>query len=179
MIQVLSSPKKPHPVVIRDATPHDFAAILALNLAFEHFLSPMDAPRLALLHSQASYHRVVERGGEVVAFLMAHREGTGYDSDNYAWFSRRYPRFAYIDRVVVGAQAQGLGVGQQLYHDVCAWALAQGAPCVVLEFESDPPNAASERFHGKMGFSHVGFHTVGKSEQGAGKRVNMQLKALD
>jgi uncharacterized protein len=161
-------------MIIRDATTRDFAAIAALNLAFEHFLSPMNEDRLALLHAQASCHRVVEHDGAVVAFLMAHREGTGYDSDNYAWFSRRYPQFLYIDRVVVGLEMQGLGVARCLYDHVFAWAAAQHLPCVVLEFDSDPPNAGSEQFHRKMGFTHVGFHTSANT----GKRVNMQLKPV-
>ena len=91
--------------LIRNAVPTDLPAVLALNIAFEHYLSRVDAARLALLHAQASYHRVVECQGEVVAFLMVHLKGTGYDSDNYAWFSRRYEQFAYIDRVVVAHTA--------------------------------------------------------------------------
>jgi uncharacterized protein len=161
-------------MIIRDATPHDFAAIAALNLAFEHFLSPMNEARLALLHTQASYHRVVEHEGAVVAFLMAHREGTGYDSDNYAWFARRYSQFVYIDRVVVSQSVQGMGVGKRLYDDVFAWAARLRQPCVVLEFDSDPPNAVSEQFHRKTGFTHVGFHTSANT----GKRVNMQQKLV-
>ncbi len=109
-------------MLIRDAQASDFPSILGLNVAFERFLSPMNAQRLALLHSLASYHRVVDIDGKAVAFLMAHTQGTGYDSDNYNWFSRRYPQFLYIDRVVVGQAVQGMGVGKRLYDDVFAWA---------------------------------------------------------
>jgi predicted GNAT superfamily acetyltransferase len=175
MIQASSNSLSAAPnIVIRDACSEDFPAVLALNLAFEHFLSPMLAPRLALLHSQASYHRVVTVDSTVAAFLMAHRKGTGYDSDNYAWFSSRYAEFVYIDRVVVSATAQGLGLGRRLYEDLFQWAAEQRLPCVVLEFDSEPPNAVSERFHSKMGFTHVGFHTSANT----GKRVNMQHKPV-
>lgn len=161
--------------LIRDAVPTDLPAVLALNIAFEHYLSRVDAARLALLHAQASYHRVVEHQGEVVAFLMVHLKGTGYDSDNYAWFSRRYEQFAYIDRVVVAHSAHGTGVGKRLYADVFAWARSQGAAHVVLEFDIEPPNLGSEQFHAKMGFASVGVHTSANT----GKTVNMQLKALN
>ena len=48
---------------IRDATPGDFAAILALNDESVHVLSPLDAQRLAALHRSAAYHKVVDAGG--------------------------------------------------------------------------------------------------------------------
>jgi uncharacterized protein len=157
---------------IRDACAADFGAITALNLAFEHFLSPMDTAHLHALHAIASYHRVVEHKGQVIAFLMAHMQGTGYDSDNYAWFSQRYERFVYIDRVVIAQEAQGMGLGKLLYEDLFQWACVHASPCVTLEFDIDPPNIGSEGFHHAMGFTSVGTHTVATS----GKQVNMQLK---
>ncbi len=93
--------------MIRDAGATDFPAILALNAASEHFLSRMDAARLAHLHAQAAYHRVVEAGAEAAAFLLAFREGADYDSPNYGWFKARYPSFVYIDRVVVDTAHRG------------------------------------------------------------------------
>ena len=45
---------------IRPAIAADFPAILALNAALVHFLSPLDAARLQALHAQAAYHRVAE-----------------------------------------------------------------------------------------------------------------------
>ena len=74
-----------------------------------HFLSPLDWSRLEQLDAQRAYHRVVERDGEVVAFLIALREGTDYDSPNYTWFCEHDRHFLYIDRVVVSASAPGQG----------------------------------------------------------------------
>jgi hypothetical protein len=91
----------PNPHIIRNAEPADFAQVLALNEESVRFLSPMDAPRLALLHSQAAYHRVVESSGQVGAFMMAHRNGSAYDSVNFHWFAERYPNFLYIDRIAL------------------------------------------------------------------------------
>src|SRR5205807_10101923 len=107
----------PHRAVIRDARNADFPAIVALNAESERFLSPMSATRLNQLHAWAAYHSVVEVEGQVAAFLLAFREGAGYDSPNYRWFSARYASFVYIDRVVVAGVHRGKGFASALYDD--------------------------------------------------------------
>jgi hypothetical protein len=154
--------------VIRDARPADFAAIAALNAQSERFLSPMSAARLAQLHAWAAYHRVIALGAEVAAFLIAFREGADYDSPNYRWFKERYASFVYIDRVVVAAAYRGKGFGAALYDDVFAFASEQGVATVTCEFDVEPPNEVSRRFHTKFGFREVGIHSYNN------KRVSMQ-----
>jgi uncharacterized protein len=147
--------------VIRDAQPQDFPAILALNAESEHFLSPMDARRLEHLHAQSALHRVVEEDGQVQAFLLALREGADYDSVNYRWFAQHYPRFLYIDRVVVAAGQQGRGWGRALYADLFARAREMGLRDVTCEFDLEPPNEGSQRFHARFGFAEVGRQHAG------------------
>jgi predicted GNAT superfamily acetyltransferase len=159
--------------VIRDAGAGDFAAILALNAESVRFLSPLDAARLARLHAQAAYRRVVEVDGAVVAFLLAFREDADYDSPNFRWFTKQFPRFLYIDRVVVAAAAQGRGLGARLYDDVIAFAAARGVTPLTCEFDLDPPNPASERFHGRYGFREVGRQRLAN-----GKQVSLQARAV-
>ncbi|MFK2904244.1 GNAT family N-acetyltransferase [Dyella ginsengisoli] len=154
---------------IRDATPADFPAILALNHTFVAVLSSLDEARLAHLHAQAAQHRVIERNGEVLAFLLTLREAADYDSPNYRWFAARYPRFLYVDRIVVSASAQGLGAGRQLYRDAYQYALDHALPVLVCEYDIAPPNPASARFHTGLGFREVGAQTLG-----AGKQVSLQ-----
>lgn len=154
---------------IRDATPADFPAILALNQAFVAVLSPLDEARLAHLHAQAAQHRVIERDGDVLAFLLTLREAADYDSPNYRWFAARYPRLLYVDRIVVSASAQGLGAGRQLYRDAYQHALGHALPVLVCEYDIAPPNPASARFHTGLGFREVGTQTLG-----AGKQVSLQ-----
>lgn len=154
--------------MIRDAAVADFAAVLALNAESEHFLSPMDAPRLARLHRQAAYHRVVEIGGEVGAFLLAFREGADYDSPNFRWFAARYDAFLYIDRIVVGQSHRGKGIGIGLYEDLFAFATQAGVATMTCEFDIDPSNETSRRFHARFGFREAGTHWYGK------KRVSLQ-----
>lgn len=155
--------------MLRDATEADFRSILVLNEAFVSVLSPLDAQRLAQLHAQARLHRVIERDGRLLAFLLAFREGTDYDGANYHWFAQRYPRFLYVDRIVVAGGEQGQGAGSQLYRDVCALATAEAVPVITCEFDIEPPNPISARFHDRQGFREIG-----KRQLDGGKIVSMQ-----
>jgi predicted GNAT superfamily acetyltransferase len=159
--------------VIRDARPTNFAAILALNAQSVHFLSAMSAERLAQLHAWAAYHRVVEVEGEAVAFLLAFREGAEYDSPNYRWFRERYASFVYIDRVAVAAPHRGKGFAAGLYEDVFAFTRRHGVATVTCEFDLEPPNEVSRRFHARFGFREVGTHSYNN------KRVSMQAASAD
>lgn len=159
------------PVRLRDACDADFDAILSLNLQFEHFLSPLNRARLAHLHRQAAYHWVLQQNGSVVAFLLALREGADYESENYRWFGSRFASFLYVDRVVVAAECQGQRLGVRLYDDLFRCARASGVPRVACEFDLDPPNAASSRFHAGFGFQEVGTQWVAAGH----KRVSLQL----
>ena len=159
------------PVGIRDATADDHPSILALNLASESLLSPMDAAHLRELETQAACHRVAEADGAVVAFLLALREGADYDSPNYRWFADRYDTCLYIDRVVVAASCHGRGIGRRLYADLFAFARAGGIGTIACEFDLQPPNEASRRFHARMGFHEVGTQWL----PGGCKQVSMQV----
>jgi predicted GNAT superfamily acetyltransferase len=154
----------------RLANASDFDAMLALNRESEHFLSPLTRDRLEVLHVQAALHRVLEFDGEVVAFVLALREGTGYDSVNYRWFLGRYAQFLYVDRVVVAVSQQGRGLGRVLYEAVFDHARETGVSVVTCEYDIDPPNPASERFHRAFGFAEVGRQAVA----GGKKRVSLQ-----
>ncbi|MEO7941563.1 MAG: GNAT family N-acetyltransferase, partial [Burkholderiaceae bacterium] len=122
------------------------------------------------LHLMAAAHRVVEDGGTVCAFLLAMREGCAYDSLNYRWFSDRYPRFLYVDRVVIAGDCQARGLGRSLYADLLAFAQASGVDTITCEIDADPPNEPSRRLHTALGFREVGTQRVGAAH----KRVSMQ-----
>jgi hypothetical protein len=158
-------------MMLRDATPADFPAILALNEAFVSVLSPLDDAKLARLHAQAALHRVIETDGQVEAFLLVLREGSDYDSPNYRWFAQRYARFLYVDRVVVAAGAHARGAGTQLYCDARERALRDAVPVIACEFDIEPPNPASARFHVRLGFREVGRQSL----HGGRKTVSLQV----
>jgi len=159
---------------IRDAGPDDFAEILRLNTESERFLSPLTPQRLELLHGQAAYHRVVVAPTGIAAFLLAFREGCAYDSPNYRWFSRHFLHFVYVDRIVVAAAHQGRGLGRLLYADLFEFARASGVARVTCEFDIEPSNEGSRRFHAHFGFAEVGTQRVAAG----GKLVSLQSVEL-
>ncbi len=159
--------------MLRDATSADFPAILALNEAFVSVLSPLDATRLARLHAQAALHRVIEQDGRIEAFLLAFREGADYESPNYRWFAQRHARFLYVDRIVVAGDTQARGAGTQLYRDAYERAVRDGVSLIACEFDVEPPNPASARFHARLGF-----HEVGRQQLDGGSKT-VSLQALD
>ena len=129
------------------------ADVLALNNAHAAELSLLDASKLGALLESAFYAR---RVGSVDAFLLAFDENATYDSPNYLWFRDRYPRFVYVDRVVVAPAARRCGWARLLYADLFRHAIEVRHDLVVCEVNADPPNPASDAFHAALGFSEVG-----------------------
>jgi uncharacterized protein len=127
--------------------------LLALNNAHARELSWLEPARLQHLVREAFYAR---RIGDLDAFLIAFDEGAGYDSPNFLWFRERYPRFVYIDRVVVAPPARGRGLAQQLYFDLFEQAAVAGHARAVCEINLSPPNPGSDAFHAALGFTEVG-----------------------
>jgi len=156
--------------LVRSAGEADFADILRLNTEWVHFTSHLDVEALSALHAQSPYHRVVESGGRVVAFLLALREGCGYASPNYRWFDDRGGAFLYVDRVVVDGSAHGGGIGRMLYDDLLAFARGSGVGRIVCELDAEPPNEPSRRFHEGYGFNEIGTQWVANGT----KRVSLR-----
>jgi predicted GNAT superfamily acetyltransferase len=159
---------------IRNAVEADFPHIVALNAAEVQQTSAMDLARLTHLAALSSYHKVALLDGEVIAFLLAMREGLDYDSENYRWFATRFPTFLYVDRIVVDARAAGRGVGRALYEDLFAFARAQNLGHVTCEYNIEPPNPASKAFHDRFGFEQIDTQWVA----GGSKRVSLQAARL-
>lgn len=157
-------------IAIRCAVDSDFDRIVLLNTAVVRETSAMDRPRLQQLHALAFHHRVAVIDGEVAGFLLAMRDGAAYANDNFDWFSARYPRFVYVDRIVVAAAAAGTGIGRRLYDDLFDRARRLGIGVVACEYNLEPPNPASGRFHDRFGFREVGRQHVA----GGTKLVSLQ-----
>lgn len=178
---------------IREATPADHAPVLALNAASVAVLSPLDAARLAHLHGQAAAFWVAHlemspsRGASsatgvdaadadaIAGFMLIMREGADYDSPNYRWFAQSLPSFLYVDRVVIGASARGLGLGRQFYERLFATAARLGVRTIACEIDIEPPNAGSANFHQRLGFVEVGRQSVMNGR----KVVSLQTLSLN
>ena len=161
-------------VILRDATAADADRILALNDAEVVQTSVMGRARLDELAALACRFTVADVDGRVIAFLLAMDHAADYDNDNFRWFAARYPRFAYVDRIVVDAAAAGMGVGGRLYRDLFVHARERSLERVVCEYNLDPPNPASKAFHDRFGFVEVGQQRVA----GNTKLVSLQQLIL-
>jgi uncharacterized protein len=161
-----------HPrVVVRPAAPADFETICALNLAEVQHTSAMDMTRLAELNAISCYHKVACLRGIVSAFLLAMCNGSPYRNENFEWFSKKYPRFLYVDRVVVSSASRGLRLGSLLYEDVFRHAISNAIPIVTCEYNLVPPNEPSRLFHDKFGFKEQGVMWVANGA----KKVSLQV----
>lgn len=131
--------------------------LLALNNAHARELSWLEPERLQHLVEQAFLAR---RIGNLDAFLLALDQDADYDSPNFQWFGTRYPRFVYVDRIVVASSAQGRGCARRLYDDLFEHAARAGHQRIFCEVNKSPPNPASDAFHAALGFVEVGSASV-------------------
>ena len=167
-------------LVIAEASASDLDAVLDLNASAVPNVNLVSRDTLRRLREQACYFKVAKSGGRVtsegrvIAFLLALPEGAAYESMNYRWFSARYPKFVYIDRIVVGSGSRREGVGRRLYEDLAAMA-RERAPVLACEVNLRPPNPGSMTFHEAFGFEEVGQQDT----EGGTKRVRMLVKRLE
>jgi predicted GNAT superfamily acetyltransferase len=138
---------------IDNVLPTDAAAVLALNNEHAAELSWLESEQLTHLLEQSFYAR---RIGQVEAFIMTFDQDADYSSPNFQWFRDRYPRFVYVDRVVVAKSARGRGHARRLYDALFAQAKQGGYELITCEVNADPPNPASDAFHAALGFSEIG-----------------------
>ncbi|MBZ0222922.1 MAG: GNAT family N-acetyltransferase [Dokdonella sp.] len=160
-------------VRFRDVTSHDLDSVLALNNAAGPTILPLGAAALRDLYDQACYFRVAEVDGHVAGFLVALNQDAAYDSPNFRWFAQRYPRFVYIDRIVVARGQRGLGLGRVFYADVTSYAETR-SPVLTCEVFLEPRDDVSLLFHGTSGFVEVGQQVMPAND----RRVALLAKTL-
>ncbi len=141
-------------MLIRPMTDQDVQAVLALNEASVHALSPLDEEGLAR-HRIAAEHTVVcDVDMVVAAFALAYGPGAAYDSVNYSWHVERFADFVYLDRIAVSSDYRRRGIATALYDEIEGYAAPRSR--MVCEVNSDPPNVESLAFHARRGYREVG-----------------------
>jgi predicted GNAT superfamily acetyltransferase len=160
-------------ISIDRATPDDYAGVLALNDGAVPAVNSIPIDKLARLHRQSVFFGVARDPVGIAGFLLALDQQADYDSLNFRYFVRNYPRFAYIDRVVVRPDLHGTGTGKRLYHGLLA-AVAESAPLLACEVNLEPPNPGSLLFHRRMGFEPVGEQLT----EGGRKRVCLMIRPI-
>jgi predicted GNAT superfamily acetyltransferase len=161
------------PVTAAEISPETLLgkSMLALNNAHAQELSWLESGRLGQLVAQAF---VARRIGNLDAFILALDQDARYDSPNFLWFRARYPRFVYVDRVVVASSARGYGYARRLYLDLFEHAVRAGHERVVCEVNTRPPNPESDAFHAALEFVEVGSASI----HGDSKTVRYLSRAL-
>ena len=139
--------------VLVEPGPGDLDALLALSNAHEKEIGTFTKAAFAELVAFSFRTRMTCEGD---AFLIALSEWAPENAPNFRWFADRFPRFVYIDRVVVREASRKRGLGKLLYDDVIEAARRGGHTHICCEVNIDPPNPASDAFHAKMGFREIG-----------------------
>jgi len=145
---------------IRALTEEDLDWAHDLNQQHAVALSSLSCEAFAALTRRATRAAVVD---EKAAFLLAFDQDADYDSPNFLWFKARFPRFLYVDRVVVSAAHRRKGLARKLYNDLFVAAAAAGHDSVVCEVNAVPPNPSSDAFHDSLGFTLVAREGLGDS----------------
>ena len=164
-------------MLIRPATSDDLGRMLELNNAAVPAVNELTLDEMAWFFAVARCCLVAEVPGSAVpgpAALLVGLDGpgVGYDSLNYGWFSERFDRFLYVDRVVVDPSAYRTGVGRAFYEAFMT--TSDGHTYLCAEVNTVPRNERSLAFHDAMGFSDVGE----QSDEGTGKTVRMYAREL-
>lgn len=148
----------------------DLNALIALNNAHAVELSWVEKPQFENMILNAVYARGIAPNK---GFLIAFDQTASYENINFLWFRARYENFIYVDRVVVQSTFRGRGAARALYEDLFELARSQSQSLIVCEVNADPPNPASDLFHNRLGFKHVGESVIP-----SGKRVQYLAKHL-
>ena len=148
-------------ITLRPVEERDFSFILRINEENVAVLSAMDEAKLRKFAETATPLLVAEVDGELAGFIVVLREGLEYyKSLNYLWFSERYEKFLYIDRIVIDEPFRHMGLGKAIYKAVFEEAKKQGVDYVLAEIDTIPYNEISLGFHKLMGFVQVGEQDV-------------------
>jgi len=148
-------------VSVRPLADSDFDWVLALSARHERETGKLDAEKLRAMRDASYQTTVIDGQG---GYLITFDQDGAYDSPNFLWFKERYPRFAYVDRIVVDPNVRRAGHARALYEHLFERARRDGHSLVACEVNVDPPNPGSDAFHARMGFEEVGRALLGNAK---------------
>jgi uncharacterized protein len=140
--------------MIRDMTTADLGAALVLNNLNVPALNELDDAEIERLLGMSLVSLAAEVDGAFAGFCITFAPGVDYGSLNYAWFSRNYMEFAYLDRIAVDPAFRRYGIGRAFYAEL-RQRLTGTTPVLCCEVNVRPRNDASLEFHQSIGFREV------------------------
>ena len=140
---------------IRETTVADLPAALALNNSSIPALNELDAAEIERLLGMAALALTAEVDDVFAGFCITFPPGVDYASLNYAWFSRNYDDFIYLDRIAVDPTYRRYGIGRAFYDRIVE-RFTGVYPQLFCEVNVRPRNEASLLFHHSIGFREVG-----------------------
>ena len=126
----------------------------------------------SFLRDSIYFKVVTNRSQKICGFLLVLPSGLEYDSLNYRWFSGRYEKFAYIDRIAISKNWRNKGMGKSLYTDLEN--TLKDYNLIACEFNVIPLNQVSKQFHESLDYENVGFQLT---ENGT-KKVSLMTKKI-
>ena len=158
-------------ILIHPARAADYDAVLQLNESAVPNVNSIPESTLKNLHGECCFFHVARESSDIAGFLLALPESASYDSLNFQYFKSRYPRFVYVDRIVINKEYRRRGVGRKLYDDLFNQVRPDNL-MVTCEVNLSPPNPGSLMFHESLGFREVDQ----LESPGSGKRVSLQVR---
>ena len=126
----------------------------------------------SFLRDSIYFKVVTNHSQKICGFLLVLPSGLEYDSLNYKWFSSRYEKFAYIDRIAISKNWRNKGMGKSLYTDLEN--TLKDYNLIACEFNVIPLNQVSKQFHESLDYENVGFQLT---ENGT-KKVSLMTKKI-
>ncbi len=124
------------------------------------------------LHKKLYFKLAENFHGAISGFLLVLPSGLEYKSLNYKWFSGKYKKFAYIDRIVIMDEFRNNGIGKGLYLDLEK--SISDYELIACEFNIEPPNPISKKFHESLNYENVGYQLT----ENATKKVSLMIKKI-
>ena len=104
---------------LRDAKHSDIDKIVSINESAIPAVNYISYNDLEWVLHRKLYFKIAENSlGTISGFLLVLPSGLEYKSLNYKWFSSKYDKFAYIDRIVIIDEFKENGIGKSLYLDL-------------------------------------------------------------
>ena len=158
---------------LRDAKHSDIDKIVQINKSAIPAVNYVSYNEFEWFLNRKLYFKIAENShGAISGFLLVLPSGLDYKSLNYKWFSGRYEKFAYIDRIVIMDEFKKNGIGKSLYLDleknISEYKL------IACEFNIVPPNPVSKKFHESLNYENVG-HQLTENET---KKVSLMIKKI-